>query len=424
MVLPFVFLHCFLLTAATKTIIISSDGFRWDYYGKYNTPGLDRIRQSGLQVKNLINSFATVTFPNHYTLVTGLYEESHGIIDNEMYDPQFNETFDMSNIDPKWWAQAEPIWVTAEKNGIKTACVNWVGCAVPHQDNILPSYWNFYNGSIPYEERVDLIVTKVVHGDAELGLLYFEDPDHTCHMFGVDSPQLAEAIERVDKAVQYLLKSVDLDSVNLIFTADHGGYNVSKSQTVTLQDFTGVEFTLAASGAVAHVWPKDDGDIHDIFQDFSRIDQGQATCFLKEDVPARLHYSQNRRIAPIVCIAQLGWTIVKNQRDRDLFVLKGSHGYDASTDDDSPMRPVFIAAGPDLVRTSDSLILPPFENVHVYPLLAKLLGIDQSKWPPINGTATTIHGLMATEVDKGSLLNQLMVGSLTTAAFSYMVKSI
>ena len=391
--------------SARKTILISSDGFRWDYYGRVATPGIDQIKKSGVQVKNLINSFATVTFPKHYTLVTGLYEESHGIVDNEMFDPLFNETFSMETTDPKWWQGGEPIWVTAEKNGYKSVCVNWVGCSIPHE-GILPSFWNPYDGSISYRQRVDTIVDRLNSSSVDLGLLYFEEPDHSCHMFGPESEQVNAAIRRVDDAIQYLISR--LPDVNIIFTADHGGVEVGKDRIVVLEDFTELPFFLASGGAVAHVWPTYEHETDSLLSDLQSISHHQAKCFHKASIPSRLHYSNNRRIAPIVCIARLGWTVVKSKQDANVFHLKGSHGYDSSKDDNSPMRPIFLASGPDIItqRPGDEP-LPPFENVHIYPIIAELIGIDENKLPPINGT---IGGMKSPLLKKyGGYVNEVPV---------------
>ena len=377
-----------LVSACTgeKTIIISADGFRWDYYGMVPTPGLDKLRANGVHVKNLINSFATVTFPNHYTLATGLYEESHGIVDNEMFDPIFNETFSMATTDPKWWQGGEPIWVTAEKAGRKSVCVNWVGCSIP-VEGIRPSIWGPYDGSIEYNERVNMIA-DAVNGDTELGLLYFEEPDHSCHMHGPNSVEVREAITRVDQAVQSLLSRIDLNKVN--------------------------------------VWPGDDDDISALLEAFAAIPHTQAKCHLKELIPRRLHYSNNRRIAPIVCIAQLGWSIVHTDADRDAFRLKGSHGYDASKDTDSPMRPIFLAAGPAFIKqaSSDSP-LDPFENVNVFPLLAELMGI-RTELPPVNGTLAAVQHILIGRRAGDWSLRSLVIGlgfTLLLLRFALKMKS-
>lgn len=416
-------LFCLPVIFATKTIIISSDGFRWDYYGRFETPGLDRIREKGVHVKNLANSFATVTFPNHYTLATGLYEESHGIVDNEMYDPVFNESFTMQTVDPKWWNGAEPIWVVSERVGKKAVCVNWVGCAI---EGLRPTYWNEYKGELRYEDRVDRVVEKL-SDDAELALLYFEDPDHTCHMFGPDSDELAEAIARVDSAVQYLLTKLDLETTNIIFTSDHGGYSVSKDRLIVLQEYSQMQFSLAANGAVAHVWPSDDPAeaVDELVEHFKAIDPRFAKCYRKEFVPRRLHYSENRRIAPIVCIAELGWSLVHTLEDAEKFRLKGSHGYDSSLDENSPMRPVFLAAGPDFITTGlRGTIMEPFENVHIFPLLAELLRIPTEKLPSINGTLHAVESILKRGQSAGSFVEQLLLASGFTASLAFVLATI
>jgi ectonucleotide pyrophosphatase/phosphodiesterase family member 5 len=379
---------------ARKTIIISSDGFRWDYYGRTPTPGIDKIKSGGVHVKNLENAFTTDTFPNHFTLVTGLYEESHGIVDNEMYDPVFDETFDMSTTDPKWWQGGEPIWVTAGRAGKKSVCVNWVGCAIPIEGEY-PTYWAPFDGTLPYNDRIDTVIDRLHNDDAELGLLYFEEPDHSCHMFGPDSQEVLDAIQRVDKAVSYLLSKVDLREVNIIFTSDHGGYSVSPDRTIVLDEYTDLEYSTPDGGAVAHVWPTNMEDVEKILRGFSRIDPTHATCYRKEHLPPKLHYRRNRRIGPIVCIAQLGWSITKSEQDKERWHLKGSHGYDPTLDESSPMRPLFMAHGPSFIsQTESDPPLNPFRNVNIYPLLFTVLEIPSELMPNINGSTSAIDHLL------------------------------
>ena len=379
-----------------KTILISSDGFRWDYYGKFRTPALDKLRNRGVHVKNLENAFATVTFPNHYTLVTGLYEESHGIVDNDMFDPIFNEWFHMNTVDPKWWQGGEPIWVTANKSNIGSVCVNWVGCSVP-VGNIRPTFWNPYDGNISFNDRVDTVVSRILSGETtgvDLGLLYFEEPDHSCHLHGPDSPQVADAISRVDEAIGRLLESVDLNEVNILFTSDHGGYTVSRDKLIILEDYISndMQYFVSADGAVAHLWNLGDTNVESLLELLCAIPAENARCHRKEDIAWGLHYSKNRRIGPIVCIAELGWSIVKSHQEANSFTLKGSHGWDARRDENSPMRPLFLAAGPDIIQSPD--ILDPFANVHVFPLVHHLLGLDAGKSPMTNGTIEKVKHIL------------------------------
>jgi hypothetical protein len=198
-----------------------------------------------------------------------------------------------------------------------------------------------------------------------------------------------------------------LNQVNVIFTADHGGYSVSQDRVVLLEAYTQKPFNLVASGAVAHIWPQSAADSapHDILEDLRGIKPEQATCYLKDDLPQRLHYSNNRRIAPVVCIAILGWTILKSEADRDAFTLKGSHGYDSTLDQDSPMRPVFIAGGP-FFRQAPLSEPPadPFESIHIYPLLIRLLEINTEYVPKIDGNPESTDSIMRSgEVSKAVL---------------------
>lgn len=381
-------------TESRKTIVISADGFRWDYYGRVATPGLDRIKAGGVHVKNLENAFATDTFPNHFTLATGLFEESHGIVDNEMYDPVFNETFNMSTTDPKWWQGGEPIWITAAKAGKKSVCVNWVGCAIPIEGEY-PTFWAPYNGYISYYERVDTIMNKLFTEDAELGMLYFEEPDHSCHGYGPDSNEVLDAIVRVDHAVAYLLDNIDVDEVNVVFTSDHGGYGISKEMTIVLQAYTNLEFYMPDGGAIANIWPVNAQETDTLLTQFAGIHATQGRCYAKDQVPQRLHYRFNRRIAPIVCIAELGWSITKTTQDRERWHLKGSHGYDPTLDELSPMRPIFLARGPDIIAQGvDDAPLPPFQNVNIHPLIADLMGIPPEFMPMINGSVDNVSHIL------------------------------
>jgi len=361
---------------------------------------LDRLRMHGVHVKNLENAFATVTFPNHFTLVTGLYEETHGIVDNDMFDPIFNETFHMNTVDPKWWQGGEPIWVTANKSNIGSICVNWVGCSVPIQ-NIRPTIWAPYDGASPYDNRVDTVVDRLFASngtDVDLGLLYFEEPDHSCHIHGPDSQEVAEAITRVDNAILKLLDRVDIKDVNIIFTADHGGYGVSPDRLITIDEYLhGIKYFVSAEGAVAHIWIANENDTEEAVALLSAIPKEMGRCQRKEDVPRYLHYSSNRRIGPIVCIAELGWSFVRSSEEARNFILRGSHGWDAHKDPDSPMRPVFIAAGPDIVESTETFA--PFPNVHIYPLVHKLLGMNPAKLPPINGSLEGVKHILKESAD-------------------------
>ena len=193
-------------------LLVSFDGFRWDYLERTDvpTPNFDSIVQNGVKAKGLINAFVTKTAPDHFTLVTGLYEESHGIVGNNMYDPVFKEIFYMGSktfLDPKWW-NGEPIWVTNQKANKKSAVVFWPGSEVKIEGQ-RPSHFLRYNGSLPFNKRIDYLVSQLEQDDPPSFLaVYFNEPDHTGHKFGPNSPEVNRAIQFADKTTGYLLESL------------------------------------------------------------------------------------------------------------------------------------------------------------------------------------------------------------------------
>ena len=191
-------------------ILISYDGFRWDYMEKVHTPNLDLIAKSGVKAKHLINTFVTKTFPNHFTLVTGLYEESHGIVGNTFFDPVFNETFFISSknyLDSKWW-NGEPVWITNQKAFKKSAVVFWPGSEVKIEGHY-PTHYLPYDKSLSFEKRVDYIFKMLENDDPPSFLAaYFNEPDHTGHKFGPNSPEVGSVIQRMDNVTGYLLENL------------------------------------------------------------------------------------------------------------------------------------------------------------------------------------------------------------------------
>lgn len=190
-------------------ILISFDGFRWDYLYKTKTPTLSWLAKNGVSA-TIINNFVTKTFPNHYSIVTGMYEERHGLINNYMYDPVYNETFAPKTTDPKWFNAAEPVWITNEKQGggRLSAVINWVGSSTP----IHGRRANFsmpYNKSIPFKTRIDMILNQLdKEPSANFLAVYFEEPDHTGHKYGPNSSQVIEAIKRMDNITNYLVQGL------------------------------------------------------------------------------------------------------------------------------------------------------------------------------------------------------------------------
>lgn len=201
-------------------LIVSFDGFRWDYMDKVQTKNLDYIVNTGVKAKYVENTFVTKTFPNHFTIVTGLYEESHGIVDNSMYDPVFKAYFHVGNNETRWWNGGEPIWVTNQKAGSKSATVFWPGSDVKIRGQY-PTYFMKYDYHLSYRARVDKIIELVsIKEPPTFCTIYFEEPDHSGHSYGPDSKEVITAIRKADNITGYLLERLRtkemLDKVNII----------------------------------------------------------------------------------------------------------------------------------------------------------------------------------------------------------------
>ncbi|XP_071090159.1 ectonucleotide pyrophosphatase/phosphodiesterase family member 5-like [Haliotis cracherodii] len=368
-----------------KLLLVSMDGFRYDYLDKVDTPNFDDFARHGVKLPYMNNSFTTLTFPNHYTIVTGLWEESHGIIGNHMYDPEFDATFNMGTKQTRWWDGGEPLWVTAKKQGLKTGTYYWPGSEVEIQ-GVRPDFWFPYKDDTPYKERVDTVMDWFKTKGVQMATLYYPEPDHTGHGYGPDSQQVRDKVKYMDGILGYLvqkLKENDLENeVNVIITSDHGMVaidNVNKVVDITDHvNMTQVE-RIPIYGPVMQIQPKE-GQVGDIMADLNGVPN--ITAYKKENVPEHFHYSNNRRIMPIVIIADEGWQLTTDKAKQAKNTLKGTHGYDNRL---MSMKPIFLARGPNFKTnfTSD-----PIKIVDIYPLVCKLLNIEPA---PNNGSLDRVN---------------------------------
>ena len=370
------------VSAATpQVILVSMDGFRRSYLDTDSVPALHALERDGVTAQAMIPSFPTLTFPNHYTLVTGLYPEHHGIVGNTIYDPDFKALFTMNNAASKqsrWWG-GQPIWVTAEKQGERAASFFWVGSEV-EIDSVRPTRWKTYDAKVTFDARVDTVLSWLdLTGAQRLSLitLYFDEPDHTGHEFGPDSPKTAEAAARTDSAIARLVQGLraqgKYDKVNLVLVSDHGMSQLSPARTVYLDDVVDTaSIRITSLSPDLMITPKD-GDAPALLAKIRKLPH--VSSWLKADVPARLHYNENRRITPIVAVADDGWTIAIHGGRRG--PEGGAHGYD---NDNASMNAIFIAHGPAF---KEGVTMQSFPNVDVYDLLAKLLRLQPA---PNDGT--------------------------------------
>jgi len=357
------------------TILISIDGFRPDYLDRGVTPVLSALAAEGARGV-MRPSFPSKTFPNHYALVTGLRPDRNGIVENTMEDPAIpGVTFKMSNAqavqDARWWDQGEPIWVAAERAGIVSATMFWPGSEAPIR-GVRPRHWRPFDQSVPPDARVDQVLAWLDLPPAErprLVTLYFDDVDTAGHEFGPDSAEVNAAAAKVDAALGRLqvgLKARGL-AANQLIVADHGMAAVAPERRIFIDDLLPKDAYRAPTlGAFATVRPAPGREAE--VEAVLLAPRPHLQCWRKAQVPARHHYGRNPRVPPIVCLPETGWSL--STRDyKPARPERGAHGFDPASPE---MAAVFVASGPDIRR---GVVLPTFDNVSVYPLLARLVGV-------------------------------------------------
>ncbi|KAK6183339.1 hypothetical protein SNE40_010840 [Patella caerulea] len=367
------------------------DGFRWDYLENIDTPNFDSFAAQGVKVRYMNNTFIPETFPCHFTMVTGLYEESHGIVGNYMYDPIFNESFGLSTHDSKWWEAGEPIWITATKKNKKSATHFWPGSEVEF-NGVRPAIWLQYNETIPFEKRIETVVDWFANKGVHFATLYFHEPDRTGHKYGPDSQEIKDKVKYMDGLLGSLILGLRenklWDSINVIITSDHGMASVDvDNKLVDINDYVPANTVkmVPRDGAVIQILPED-GQEDVVFQALkAKENEMHATVYKKDDIPERYHYKNNRRVAPIVAIAEEGWLISDKPKKYSKLHSLGGHGYDNRF---MSMKPIFLAHGPNFkVNYKQESI----ESVDIYPLICKLLGVNAA---PNNGSLSNTAAML------------------------------
>ncbi len=373
-------------------VLVSIDGFRYDYAKLYGAPHLDAIAKDGAAaLDGMLPSYPSTTFPNHYTIVTGLYPEHHGIVAMSFYDPARKERY--SYNDPKTatdgsWYRGVPLWSLAEKKGMRAACFFWPGSEAEIAGE-RPSYYLKYDDNLPDEERVDQVVDWLKLPEAKRPhfiTLYFGEVDHAGHEFGPDAMQTRAAVRHVDGEIGVLrakLEKLHLP-IDLVVVSDHGMAK-EEGDWIDLDqyaDFGGVETV----GSL--MYPASDGDAAKLYAKL-RIVSDKFKVYRRSRMPAELNYTADPRIGDPVVVPTGPYAIrVHGPTDpaRNRPPNKGMHGYDPRTVPE--MRAIFYAEGPDIRR---GVRLKPFENVNVYPFLAEILQLDV---PEIDGNASVLEPVL------------------------------
>ncbi|MBA4136906.1 MAG: alkaline phosphatase family protein [Opitutus sp.] len=361
-------------------ILLSIDGYRWDYLDLHPSPALRQLAREGVHARRMNPSFPSKTFPNHYTLVTGLRPETHGIVANWFWDPARSEMFNMTKSETFWWERGEPIWITAEKQGVRSACYFWPGSEAELQGR-RPTLFKPFEKKLTCAQRVDGLLAWLdmpVGERPKFFTLYFDLVDTVGHTFGPRAPETAAAVREADDAVARLLAGLEQRGLrsrtNLVVVADHGMSETSPERVVFVEDLMNVsQVQIESLGPNGGVRPKP-GTVTpaELVASIRTKAPPHVQVYLREEVPAHLHYRSSERIPPVVLLADDEWMIESKMgwpRLR-LNYPRGSHGWDPELPN---MGALFLAHGPAFKSRH---AIAEVSNLHVYELLCALLGIQ------------------------------------------------
>eukprot|EP00123_Amoebidium_parasiticum_P010907 comp20401_c0_seq1/m.25820 comp20401_c0_seq1/g.25820 ORF comp20401_c0_seq1/g.25820 comp20401_c0_seq1/m.25820 type:complete len:522 (-) comp20401_c0_seq1:765-2330(-) len=379
-----------------KTVVLLSiDAFRFEYLSRNLTPNIVQWGEHGT-IATLTPVFPSKTFPNHYTIVTGLYPESHGIIANTFYDPSTNDTYHTGSKDPKWYG-GEPIWCTAASRGLFTASLFWPGSDVAIE-GIRPTFWETYDDSMPVDMRIEKIMRWLqlpVRIRPSLITGYFNLVDEVGHRYGPDSKEVNDSLVMVDKGVGKLIEGIRTsglaNQVDLIILSDHGMASIAPDRVIYLDDYIRTDRASIFYGDVAFIYPQD-GYEDDMVYNLTRAKARhnlKYTIYTKGNEPPEYHFRDNQRIPPILLVADIGWEITDRQsmKTHPDWFEGGDHGYNNSLPE---MAAMFVAAGMSFAQTADTEP-KSIPNIEIYNLLASLLEIEPA---PNNGTKGSLDWLL------------------------------
>ncbi|HSD62818.1 MAG TPA: ectonucleotide pyrophosphatase/phosphodiesterase [Ignavibacteriaceae bacterium] len=377
-------------------ILISFDGFRWDYVDRGITPNFEYIKEHGVSAKSLRPCFPSKTFPNHLSIITGLYPAHHGIISNGFWDYFTNTRYymgDSNEVKNAKWYRGEAFWETAERQGIKTASYFWPGSEVTLSYRH-PTYYYKYEHLKPYRERVDGVIRWLnlpYNERPHFITSYFDATDTYGHRYGPDSPETNSAIEQLDSSLGYYferLKEINLfDSTDIIVVSDHGMTNVSQDKIINIENILeGYKYKRNDNGSIMMIEP-DKGQDNEIY---SRLKEKENhyKVYKREEIPEYFHFSDNPLISRILIIADEGWSLESNKSIEGMkkYSAKGDHGYDNFLMD---MNGIFYAFGPAF---KNNYRVGTLDNIDIYPLLCKIFNIMPN--PLIDGKLERIEYIL------------------------------
>ncbi len=376
----------------TYLVVLSMDGFRWDYAGRVATPNLDYIAQNGVIAEYVIPAFPSNTFPNHYTMATGLYPDNHGIVNNNFYCPELDMTYrmrDRESVENGIFYGGEPVWVTAEKQGVTSASYFWVGSEAPVQ-GIQPTYWKTYTTADPFGDRIDTVAYWLQLPEEQrprLVMFYFHEPDSQGHRTGPDSREIDELVMELDSLVGVFIQKMKelpiADRLNIIVTSDHGMTERSMERYIDLEKYIERDWIdIAFGGNPVMFWRPVEGMKDRVYNALKDVEN--MYIWRAGELPERLNFGHNPRALDLVVLADSGWSIGWGE-PVERFYTGGGHGWDNAKKD---MHTIFYAMGPAF---RENHVHPPIETVDLYPLITRIMGLEPAK---VDGKAERTEGML------------------------------
>ncbi|KAM4600393.1 ectonucleotide pyrophosphatase/phosphodiesterase family member 7 [Polymixia lowei] len=385
-----------------KLLVISFDGFRWDYDQDVDTPNFDQLVLDGVKAKYITPPMITMTSPSHFTTITGRWIEDHGVVHNLMFNATTNlkvplkETLKTS----EWWDHgALPLWITAQNQGLKTASFFYPGGAVNYSGQsvnrcLVRDQDHQDDNETEWRQNIDTVMNWFSQEEFDFVTLYYGEPDNVGHAKGPDHPKRKEIIKQIDRTIGYLREAIDrhhlTNRLNVMITSDHGMTTVKKRPDVDeiiLKKYLNLlkltSFEILDYGGFGIVTPRP-GKEQEVFEALSKAPN--LTVYKKEDLPASFHLAKSDRMTPILIFADLGFNL--NSRVI-IYVNKGDHGFHNGEMD---MKTIFRAFGPDFKQ---NYLSDPFDSIHIYPLMCRLLQIDPA---PHNGSLAFTEGMLVHNV--------------------------
>lgn len=391
-------------------LIVMIDGVRWNYLDENGLIGFPSMQNQGVRAKYVLPVFPSNTYPNWLTIVTGVFPENHGFVNNYMYDKNKNKYFEGYSSEQFWWNDAEPIWITAERKGIKSALFNWDGCELEF-DGIRASFCQPYKSykewpSVEDDTRRAIFkILDMFQDGYKLGLVYYEPTDGTGHIFGPDSWIRKMFLRRIDKIlydIQVEIEKKGMADINIIVTSDHGmtTINVMNTKVIDINPIVSADDikVMLDVYCMSMLWPED-GKEEKVFMDLINANLEGLQVYRKNDIPEIFHFRNHSHIAPIIMVTNSSDYIIipLNTYEKmkpfylfgkiTSFFLSGIHGCNQYNDKMSDMRAIFIARGPAFKK---KLIHPPLHMTDHYNIFCHILGIEPL---PNNGSWSRVKDM-------------------------------